>query len=1621
MAGGHATSSGIEYQSQVGAWFATHILTGQPINDIGPGIPTSIQMESISPVDDIVVNTDLGGHWFINVKTEVPVSTTSKSQLSSVIDQFVRQWIEGVIHDTTQRNIDPSIDRIILVVKPNRSRPLVSGLNPVIKRLVDTPSLPASTKPAYSELEESALTAFSTLFKYHWLKHTGVKATDLDITNTLSCVRILEFDLVGPMRAGILTLLSNVVEEEKATLAILALTNACLNFSTSRSGGDVQSLKSLLGDSSIALKLKPTFKQDTLKLIESSDASLRDMSRYSSIYVNASETHIPLDRECTHAVINSVRDGAPFLVIGEPGAGKSGTLFSAAKSLIRSGKTVLIFQVDQLTSPNIESLQSELSLNHPLLDILREWRPTNGAVFIIDALDASRGTGSEPAIRALITQLKVRAPHWTIVASIRKFDLRYGREYQNLFGGSPLDAKFVDTEFSGVRHINIPQLTDVEINEVRAKWPNLNRIVERSGPAFKSLLASPFNLYLLGRVITDESTDNTARTQLDLLNQFWQQRVEHDEFVASEESELTLENILRKMLEGRRLTANYREIPNLKPSALERLLHNGILYLTQGTRLVSFSHHVIFDFALAKLVFLNNHEKSFGEELSLATNDILLVAPAIMLALRVVWDEDTSRSKYWNLALRLGNDSKLGPFVKALPSRVAAEAIETTADVAHLINALSKSEKNSNENATFLVKHLLNVLLADVIPGVPNFSSENNPWCNIVALAAKASIKSLQWPINTAISTWIDRDISAADKSSLGEAARLLLNLQLTDESSYFDASIAHAIKTTVKTFESNPLDSESLLRQLIKPSRVLSNGHRELFWLANEFTSLSHSDVHLAADFLIAAFTAPLPSQDEDTSLGNSRILSLRSNKKQDFESVLYALKEGFSDFLAYNPAIAANAFREILSKGILENRYKNSTVNYGLSVFKGKEINFWQDHSCIWWGVERDHHDTQPELVEIFLTTLSNASDENFEKHLSAALQNDIPAVILAVCMRAGTARNNPGLSMDLLMSKDVLSMIDTSYDAAQLLSKHFSILSEDKIAELQSIIETIEDDDHRKLILLSCFPDGKLITNPNLVEFKSKNFSDLPAQNEPHFKLETKWGGIDEKHYWLKSQGIDTETGLVPILLSQVDELKLKDIPSDSEKALTALVQYWPIVLRTLKTLENANTDLPNIIRNTVLDAISEVVSEVCDKASNEVQLSEFLSIRNIINTCLDAKLIPVAVYDEKKEQSFAESSGWSRPAPRISAAAALMYWVRAIGKASDVDREQILSLARDPAVQVRHSVLSRANVICLAATEVSKVLAFIGLTEEKNEGVLTFFLNSFSNYLGQNLDWAPDFLFALSDSLGQSDKTYRNESRTIITGLILSLWLNWRVPAADIKINEWINNPLAYGNQVTEIIVQLRGLVANPNSEESDSKDNELRSIAKNYFESIVSVLANLHKELILKANAGSDVKTDLTNVTRMLDSAATQLYHGSGAYSQSKKIEDSSDTIVNAAHYQFLEDYLPSLITLAQVPYPSVTHPVLEIIEVFMRHKPAEMLELFFAASQEGGKTGGYHFESMGADLVVRIARKYLADYPGLIANNPNYRHQLLEVLNSFAEIGWPEARKLVYQLPEMLR
>ena len=63
---------------------------------------------------------------------------------------------------------------------------------------------------------------------------------------------------------------------------------------------------------------------------------------------------------------------------------------------------------------------------------------------------------------------------------------------------------------------------------------------------------------------------------------------------------------------------------------------------------------------------------------------------------------------------------------------------------------------------------------------------------------------------------------------------------------------------------------------------------------------------------------------------------------------------------------------------------------------------------------------------------------------------------------------------------------------------------------------------------------------------------------------------------------------------------------------------------------------------------------------------------------------------------------------------------------------------------------------------------------------------------------------------------------------------------------------------------------------------------------------------------------------------------------------------------------------------------------------------------------------GYHHESLANSVVVRMIRRYIADHRSIF-DDPARRARLVAILAVFSDVGWPDALKLMYDLPDLLR
>lgn len=106
--------------------------------------------------------------------------------------------------------------------------------------------------------------------------------------------------------------------------------------------------------------------------------------------------------------------------------------------------------------------------------------------------------------------------------------------------------------------------------------------------------------------------------------------------------------------------------------------------------------------------------------------------------------------------------------------------------------------------------------------------------------------------------------------------------------------------------------------------------------------------------------------------------------------------------------------------------------------------------------------------------------------------------------------------------------------------------------------------------------------------------------------------------------------------------------------------------------------------------------------------------------------------------------------------------------------------------------------------------------------------------------------------------------------------------------------------------------------------------------------------------------------------------------------------------------------------LADFSIPGVTHHLLQTLEFLV---PVDPVAIFMRIVRtiRVGQSGEYQLESMGADLLVRLIERYMAEYRIVFRDNPDCLQSLIEVLDIFVKAGWSSAQRLTYRMEEIFR
>lgn len=1205
-AGGRATEAGIAFQAEVATWFAVHILVGLPVGGRfginNEAVPVAIRLETGDGLDDIEVTQSDGGAVHSQCKTSANISTGENAPLAKTVGQLVR-WVADA--KAAGGLPDPSCNAALLAVRADAARTLdnlESGC-----RAFDLGGSWAVTPAQRNQAERDALDALETIATPAWTGHRGTPPGDGDLTDLArifhvarftmdegesdwrECSRLLGRHLFGGEAAG-----------DAPLRALKGVMRGLIgNGAPADRAGLLRALRQL-GHQDVNA---PGYDADIAKLRDLTNSELARLAVHGRLPLGPG---VPITRESDAPLAAAILAGS-LLVVGEPGAGKSGALVHAATATAAAGDIVVFLSVDRYPGVAIAAdLMSELGLAHPLVDVLTAMPGAGRKILIIDALDAARGGPSEAVFAGLIESVRERlAEDWIVAASIRTFDLKNGRRFRQAFAGSPADADHADPALATVRHFLVPRLNESDLATVGATSPELGALLASAPPALAELLRNIFNLSLAAELLADGAAPaafSGIGNQSGLIDAY------EDARLKTTPMEEAARAAAAAMASRRRLSV--RKVVIGHPS-LDAVIQAGVL--SESGDLVSFAHHVLFDHVAGRYYLEWDDPDALLAQLAGDTSTALQLAPALRFAVeRLRRIDNTGRPLSWRLLIGVFSATSVDPVLGNVALRTVVENIENQEDVAGLVTHVAASP--TNPALVALLGPLARFAAMRIGATRGTAPSYALAWARLADALVATGERALLYAAHVLIQALFEH-ADLADPALLnvfGRAARGMLNLAW-DASPPLIRMSPSLVRFVGKSFASDPTASRALLNRILREPHFSQYADREAIWIGEQILPITRADPEFTVEIYAALYGQTI-TDDATSWFGGqpSRIMPLSSNRRQDFESCRWQLGTAMGKVLVITPYHGTRALIDALigkvtTRGYGWNREPNH-VNLGTATIELRghhlEANAWDEKES-----ERTRHD---DLLRHYVDFLRTCNAATFETSVVAASRDYATPSVWSRIFGVGSERvaDVGDLLWPLIERPDFLENSATLRDAVRFIAAAWSSRTpEARIRfEAMALDETRFKDQgdlqrwHRILgRILALVPEEALELSTTRALRCALDKEGLLTGNEPIYRLTTSVGDPDDfMRDQLRDAGVDPNTGLNRDVLAASEALYAHVGRTGSDSPALDLAVLWDEAMALLALLD-ANPGLHDRLDCPAWGHISNAVERVASSSN------------------------------------------------------------------------------------------------------------------------------------------------------------------------------------------------------------------------------------------------------------------------------------------------------------------------------------------------------------------------------------------------------------------------------------
>jgi hypothetical protein len=1632
--------AGARYQNQVTAWLAAKMLAERPAAPILPrGTLTYIAAESGEAIDDVLASTDQGDFAFVQAKRKISLSRREGSSLEGVVNQAVRQIAASVEPDKRpwSRALNAGSDRLLLVTSLDSPATIRTHLRDPLQRIGGLHPGQAIMDAAKNTAEKDALENLLTLLDREWEKVTGSTPTveEQKLFLKLFDIEVLDPDTGEVHEAAAKMELAALVLEDPSQehVAWTSLVSICGTSATRQTGFTLDGLRRGLRADNLALRAVPSFAADIEALRQHTKSTLDHLAGLSRIKIGNQE--LKVDRLAVTELLR-VADQSSSLVVGQPGAGKSGATYDTARRLLEQGRDVICFAVDRLDFANLSQVRTELGLQHSLIDIIKAWDGNAKGVILIDALDAARGAAAGEVILSLIQELRTGS-RWNVIASVRKWDLRYNPDLRASFRPTAVvhvSPNLTDPEFYDVTHVSVPVFSPEELDTICSGSPALRTLKEGANADTLELLRVPFNLRLAAELLDSgmEPVEfSPLRDQVGLLEAYWKRRVAV--VPGGDAREQVLRLCLSDMVANRRLrTSRRKALEGGATQPLEQLLSLNVLSEWQAStasspdrQMLAFAHNVLFDFGAAEL-YLPQEPADFLATMAAQPDLALLLRPSLHMRFQRLWMVD--KPGFWELTFQLCANESLPALLQSCPLGIVAQNAKTAADVELLAELLRRSPADQPPGAARAYRHLVGVLVAGASDNRPDLGASAGPWLRLasdalVPVRASQAVDVQSW-LDSALQKWGTQTLE--QMNTLGTLARIVLDRVWSAENRNSPWAKA-SIKNVVITFGSDTEASASLLRRAFEIEHLMQHGHEELTPIAREAARLARLNPEFVRDLYIAAFGWQETSNDQ-TSLNQSRLMGFLSNRAQDYKHARWELAQRYVQFLEQAPSVATQALFSIVG-GECRTKYRNTSEVVPFAI-GGIATGIREDHSHIWdtgYGMDENAHAILNQFFHYLEECLGDSQLSEFTAALVRYLVAGSRDAILWRRLLELAARF-PVLAQqihDAASAEPLLIASDTERPMYLFIGALHPASSPEERERIENAIMDLGDleepqrrwGEHRRDTFLAALRDDAIVTErarTRIEELRTASALRTSAPMDPRARASAV--AIDPEQFY-EMRGISTEG---PVNQQLVDLLRpVREFCSNYSRNEDAPnLEAARAVVRTLTALESAlRASDPTTTTDELAHTGYGYLVEAASKIARVAGLDAASELGMLVQRTLDEGVTAHWPADGADDEHY--EGGWSSLPGRIEAVEGLFSLLAN----PSFDVEPIIAnlrvLAQDRLPVVRFQVAWKLLLLHERAPEAMWEL-IESLSTDPSYRVRLDVVTALDRCARAVPDRALALMTRMLDEAGTAlgkPEEVRNHCIACLTCYHL-----WRDdPTAKATVERIVEGIPTTAHDAGRFFPTLRNALqyVEPVNPERALRTRER---AAKLFNAVTGKAVPLIRELIAKRLRREELTpvgwTQFDDLERLLVTCSTELYYASGAFQENRY--GLTPELTTPELRELYPALTPSWDLLAEIGSPNLVHHLVQTLEMYVPLDPARVF-LLIGKAVLAGRLWSYHFEDQAVELVVRIIRTYIAEHRSIFEKNPDCLRVLRELLDLFITAGWPSARIVAYRVDEVFR